>query len=162
MQGWEFVNKLNEEFMALASMDGTVCTVSRLSFPICSWPPWSSDHPYNHGVVMEYWLCGSLHLCCMNIGTDHRVTSAYHSQSNGLCERLNWTVQNTLMKLVNDHQTTGMTSWIPPRLLLGPQGRGQQSTHLFSWCSTGTYIYTEDCRLVEDSCITVKKWSLSY
>lgn len=37
-------------------------------------------------------------------GTDHRVTSAYHPQSNGLVERLNQTLQNVLLKLVNDHQ----------------------------------------------------------
>lgn len=32
------------------------------------------------------------------------MTSAYHPQSNGLVERLNQTVQNVLLKLVNDHQ----------------------------------------------------------
>ena len=37
-------------------------------------------------------------------GTDHRTTSAYHPQSNGLCERLNQTLQNTLLKRVNDDQ----------------------------------------------------------
>ena len=36
----------------------------------------------------------------------------YHPQSNGLVERLNQTVQNTLMTT----RTTGMTSWIPPFL----------------------------------------------
>ena len=39
-----------------------------------------------------------------SVGTDHRITSAYHPQSNGLVERLNQTLQNTLMKQVNDHQ----------------------------------------------------------
>lgn len=36
-------------------------------------------------------------------GTDHRITSAYHPQSNGLCERLNQTLQNILLKRVNDN-----------------------------------------------------------
>ena len=35
-------------------------------------------------------------------GAEHRVTSAYHPQSNGLTERFNQTLQVTLMKLVND------------------------------------------------------------
>ena len=37
-------------------------------------------------------------------GTDHRVTSAYHPQSNGLCEQLNQTLQNIQLKRVNDNQ----------------------------------------------------------
>ena len=37
-------------------------------------------------------------------GAEHRVTSAYHPQSNGLSERFNQTLQITLMKLVNDGQ----------------------------------------------------------
>ena len=37
-------------------------------------------------------------------GAEHRVTSAYHPQSNGLTERFNKTLQVTLMKLVNDEQ----------------------------------------------------------
>ena len=40
-----------------------------------------------------------------SVGTDHRITSAYHPQSNGLVERLNQTLQNTLVKQVNDHQS---------------------------------------------------------
>ena len=40
-----------------------------------------------------------------SVGTDHWITSAYHPQSNGLVERLNQTLQNTLMKQVNDHQS---------------------------------------------------------
>lgn len=38
-------------------------------------------------------------------GTEHRVTSAYHPQSNGLTERFNQTLQTTLMKVVNDTQS---------------------------------------------------------
>ena len=37
-------------------------------------------------------------------GAEHRVTSAYHPQSNGLTERFKQTLQVTLMKLVNDEQ----------------------------------------------------------
>ena len=37
-------------------------------------------------------------------GAEHRVSSAYHPQSNGLMERFNQTLRVTLMKLVNDEQ----------------------------------------------------------
>ena len=37
-------------------------------------------------------------------GTEHRVTSAYHPQSNGLTEWFNQTLQTTLTKLVNKAQ----------------------------------------------------------
>ena len=37
-------------------------------------------------------------------GTEHRVTSAYHPQSNGLTERFNQTLQTALIKVVNDTQ----------------------------------------------------------
>ena len=40
----------------------------------------------------------------MKLGTDHQMTSAYHSQTNGLVERLNQTVQNILLKVVNEQQ----------------------------------------------------------
>ena len=38
-------------------------------------------------------------------GTEHRVTSAYHPQTNGLTERFNQTLQTALIKLVNENQT---------------------------------------------------------
>ena len=37
-------------------------------------------------------------------GTDHRISSAYHPQSNGLDERLNQTLTRALVKFVNDNQ----------------------------------------------------------
>jgi len=37
-------------------------------------------------------------------GFKHRVSSAYHPQSNGLDERLNQTLKASLQKLVNDKQ----------------------------------------------------------
>ena len=36
--------------------------------------------------------------------TEHRVTSAYHPQTNGLTERFNQTLQTALVKIVNDNQ----------------------------------------------------------
>ena len=38
------------------------------------------------------------------LGTEHRITSAYHPQTNGLVEKLNSTIQGCLIKLCNDHQ----------------------------------------------------------
>ena len=36
--------------------------------------------------------------------TEHRISSAYHPQTNGLPERFNQTLQRALMKLVNNSQ----------------------------------------------------------
>ena len=37
-------------------------------------------------------------------GTDHRISSAYHPQTNGLDERMNQTLKSALVKYVNDNQ----------------------------------------------------------
>ena len=36
--------------------------------------------------------------------TDHRISTAYHPQTNGLVERYNQTIQRGLVKLVNENQ----------------------------------------------------------
>ena len=36
--------------------------------------------------------------------TDHRISSAYHPQTNGLVEQYNQTLQQSLVKLVNQEQ----------------------------------------------------------
>ena len=41
----------------------------------------------------------------VHTGFRHRVTSAYHPQSNGLDERFNQTLKTSLQRLVNEHQT---------------------------------------------------------
>ena len=38
------------------------------------------------------------------LGTEHRMTSAYRPQSNGLVEKFHHTIQSCLLKVVNDHQ----------------------------------------------------------
>ena len=35
-------------------------------------------------------------------GTKHRISTAYHPQTNGLVERYNQTLQRSLIKLCND------------------------------------------------------------
>lgn len=37
-------------------------------------------------------------------GTEHRISTAYHPQTNGLVERYNQTLQRSLVKLVNEQQ----------------------------------------------------------
>lgn len=36
--------------------------------------------------------------------TEHRISSAYHPQTNGMVERFNQTLQRSLVKFVNDNQ----------------------------------------------------------
>ena len=38
-------------------------------------------------------------------GTQHRIATAYHPQTNGLIERFNQTLQSALLKVVNDIQS---------------------------------------------------------
>ena len=37
-------------------------------------------------------------------GTDHRISSAYHPQTNGLDERMNQTLKGAIVKFVNENQ----------------------------------------------------------
>ena len=46
----------------------------------------------------------SRHLFAMT-HTEHRISSAYHPQTNGLVERFNQTLQRSLVKLVNSNQS---------------------------------------------------------
>ena len=48
-------------------------------------------------------------------GVEHKLTSAYHSQSNGLVEQSKWTMQNLLLKVLNDGSDEGERNW--PRAL---------------------------------------------
>lgn len=53
---------------------------------------------------------------CQRMGIDHRKTSAYHPQSNGLTERFNQTLINTLVKYTNEEQDN-WDEYVQPALL---------------------------------------------
>lgn len=53
---------------------------------------------------------------CVRVGIDHRKTSAYHPQSNGLTERYNQTLTNSIVKYTNDEQDD-WDDFIEPALL---------------------------------------------
>ncbi len=60
------------------------------------------------------------------VGIDHRVTSPYHPQSNGKCERFNGVIQKTLLKL-SGGQPRHWTKYLPDalyayRITKGPAG----------------------------------------
>lgn len=88
------MNKVNEEFMTLTGRR------LRESFQHITLQFATISHHRKELVIVMY-VSDSVRA---SVGTDHRITSAYHPQSNGLVERLNQTLQNTLMKQVNDHQ----------------------------------------------------------
>ena len=66
-------------------------------------------------------------------GTKHNVTSAYHPQSNRLCDRTNQTLERALLKVVNELQVTGTNIWTPSCLHIGPANRSLQSIHHVRW-----------------------------
>ena len=41
---------------------------------------------------------------CARFQTEHRISTAYHPQTNGLVERFNQTLQRSLVKMVNKNQ----------------------------------------------------------
>ena len=43
-------------------------------------------------------------------GTEQRITSSYHPQSNGLCERQNRTIKDSLVKVLDEKPVIGSTS----------------------------------------------------
>lgn len=62
-------------------------------------------------------FCNSLNdEICQRLGIDHRRTSAYHPQSNGLTERFNQTLITSLVKYTNEEQTN-WDNYIQPALL---------------------------------------------
>ena len=67
---------------------------------------------HDHGQEFVNEVASSLHTLT---GVEHKLTSAYHSQSNGLVEQSNWTVQNLLLKVLNDSSDEGERNW--PRAL---------------------------------------------
>ena len=49
-----------------------------------------------------YFNCKVVNLLLKLTGTEHRVTSAYHPQTNGLTKRFNQTLKDSLIQIVNE------------------------------------------------------------
>ena len=77
-------------------------------------------------------------------GFKHRMTSAYHPQSNGLDERFNQTLKSQLQKLVNDRQD----DWddLLDNILFAYQTSRQDSTK----CTPFLLMYGREARLPID------------
>lgn len=61
-------------------------------------------------------------------GTEHRIASAYHPQTNGLTERYNQTLQTTLVKVVNDiPKLIGMSTFLLYCLHTAQVSKGNQA-----------------------------------
>ena len=77
-------------------------------------------------------------------GFKHKITSAYHPQSNGLDERFNQTLKSQLQKLVNDHQD----DWddLLDNILFAYRSSRQDSTK----CSPFLLMYGREARLPID------------
>ena len=78
------------------------------------------------------------------IGTEHRVTLAYHPQTNGLTEQFNQTLQTALLKVVDDTQM----DWDEhlPAVLFAYHTSQQKplDSLLLKWCFADKYtIYSK-------------------
>ena len=74
-------------------------------------------------------------------GFKHKITSAYHPQSNGLDERLNQTLKSKLQQLVNEH----MDDWdeLIDNILFAYRSSRQDSTK----CTPFLLMYGREARL---------------
>ncbi len=83
-------------------------------------------------------------------GFKHKITSAYHPQSNGLDERLNQTLKASLQKVVNDQQD----DWdqLVDNVLFAYRTSRQGSTKF-----TPFYLmYGREAKLPIDTCISLQ------
>ena len=62
--------------------------------------------------------------------TNHRVSTAYHPQTNGLVERFNQTLQRALVKLVQKEQNDWVCTLMVFYSVTGQQYRSQRRKHL--------------------------------
>ena len=79
-------------------------------------------------------------------GFKHKITSAYHPQSNGLDERLNQTLKSKLQQLVNEH----MDDWdeLIDNILFAYRSSRQDSTK----CTPFLLMYGREARLPIQLC----------
>ena len=92
-------------------------------------------------------------------GTEHRVTSAYHPQTNGLTERFNQTLQTALLKYVNDSQTDW--DYHLPAILFAYRTSKQKATKyspfelMFCRWVVHNYNYYNNYMIIWHACIII-------
>ena len=71
-------------------------------------------------------------------GTEQRITSSYHPQSNGLCERQNRIIKDSLVKVLDEKPVIGPTSLKEFYLHIGLASTHQRNFPHFSFCIIGS------------------------
>lgn len=123
---------------AVAIPNKTALEVAKFVFDVVCRHGCSSIQINDKGIEIANQVSEELHKLT---GTKQKVTSAYHSQANGLAERQNRTIKNQLLKVLGDN----VNNW--PNILQGVLFAHRTTKHRSTGFSPFFY-YTIDTNLV--------------